>query len=44
VGYNGVCSLEYESFPPRGTKPGIKEWEVAESIGYFKGLMKAVQG
>jgi sugar phosphate isomerase/epimerase len=44
VGYTGVCSLEYESFPPRGTKPGIKEWEVAESIGYFKGLMKAVQG
>ena len=44
VGYSGVCALEYESFPPRGTKPGIKEWEVAESVGYFKGLMKAVQG
>ena len=41
VGYTGVCSLEYESFPPKGTKPGIKAEDVAESIGYFKGLMKA---
>jgi sugar phosphate isomerase/epimerase len=41
VGYTGVCSLEYESFPPKGEKPGIKAEEVAESIGYFKGLMKA---
>ena len=39
VGYEGVCSLEYESFP----KHGIKAEEVAESIGYFKGLMKAVE-
>lgn len=44
VGYSGVCSLEYESFPPKGEKPGIKTDEVAESIGYFKGLMKAVEG
>ena len=44
VGYTGVCSLEYESFPPKGEKPGIKAEEVAESIGYFKGLMKAVAG
>ena len=41
VGYTGVCSLEYESFPPKGEKPGIKVEDVAESIGYFKGLMKA---
>ncbi len=41
VGYTGVCSLEYESFPPKGEKPGIKAEDVAESIGYFKGLMKA---
>jgi sugar phosphate isomerase/epimerase len=41
VGYTGVCSLEYESFPPKGEKPGIRAEEVAESIGYFKGLMKA---
>ena len=41
VGYTGVCSLAYESFPPKGEKPGIKAEEVAESIGYFKGLMKA---
>ena len=40
VGYTGVCSLEYESFPPKGEKPGIKAEDVAESIGYFKGLMK----
>ena len=44
VGYDGVCSLEYESFPPKGEKPGIKLDEVAESVGYFKGLMKAVEG
>ena len=44
VGYEGVCSLEYESFPPKGEKPGIKAEEVAESVGYFKGLMKAVAG
>ena len=43
VGYKGVCSLEYESFPPKGEKPGIKADEVAESIGYFKGLMKAAE-
>jgi sugar phosphate isomerase/epimerase len=41
VGYEGVCSLEYESFPPKGEKPGIKAEEIAESFGYFKGLMKA---
>lgn len=44
VGYDGCCSLEYESFPDKGVKPGIKETEVAESVGYFKGLMKAVEG
>ena len=44
VGYTGVCSLEYESFPPKGEKPGIKAEEIAESFGYFKGLMKAVEG
>ena len=44
VGYDGCCSLEYESFPPKGEKPGIKIDEVAESVGYFKGLMKAVEG
>lgn len=44
VGYDGCCSLEYESFPGKGVKPGIKETDVAESVGYFKGLMKAVEG
>ncbi len=44
VGYDGCCSLEYESFPPKGEKPGIKESDVAECVGYFKGLMKAVEG
>ena len=44
VGYDNCCSLEYESFPPKGEKPGIKADEVAESIGYFKGLMKAIEG
>ena len=44
VGYDGCCSLEYESFPAKGVEPGIKETEVAESVGYFKGLMKAVEG
>ncbi len=44
VGYDGCCSLEYESFPDKGVKPGIRETEVAESVGYFKGLMKAVEG
>lgn len=44
VGYDGCCSLEYESFPDKGVKPGIKEMDVAESVGYFKGLMKAVEG
>jgi sugar phosphate isomerase/epimerase len=43
VGYDGVCSLEYESFPPKGAKPGLKVDEIAESIGYFKGLMKAAE-
>lgn len=43
VGYEGVCSLEYESFPPKGAKPGVKTEEIAESIGYFKGLMKAAE-
>ena len=44
VGYDGCCSLEYESFPPKGETPGIKESDVAECVGYFKGLMKAVEG
>ena len=44
VGYDNCCSLEYESFPPKGEKPGIKIDEVAESVGYFKGLIKAVEG
>ena len=44
MGYDNCCSLEYESFPPKGEKPGIKADEVAESIGYFKGLMKAIEG
>ena len=44
VGYTGCCSLEYESFPGRGVKPGIKENDVAECVGYFKALMKAVEG
>ena len=44
VGYDGCCSREYESFPPKGEKPGIKESDVAECVGYFKGLMKAVEG
>lgn len=44
VGYDGCCSLEYESFPPKDFKPAIKEIDVAESIGYFKGLMKAAEG
>ena len=44
VGYTGCCSLEYESFPGKGVKPGIKENEVAECVGYFKALMRAVEG
>ncbi|MBQ4198957.1 MAG: sugar phosphate isomerase/epimerase [Kiritimatiellae bacterium] len=44
VGYAGCCSLEYESFPRKGSKPGIKEMDVAECVGYFKGLMKAAEG
>lgn len=50
VGYTGCCSLEYESFPPNPPKggtakdPAIYESEIAESFGYFKGLMKAVEG
>jgi len=44
TGYDNCCSLEYESFPEKGTKPGIKESDVAESVGYFKGLMKAAEG
>ena len=44
VGYAGCCSLEYESFPPKGAKPGIKENDVAECVGYFKALMKAAEG
>ena len=44
VGYDGCCSLEYESFPDKGVEPGIKETDVAECVGYFKGLMKAVEG
>jgi len=44
VGYAGCCSLEYESFPGKGAKPGVKLDEIAESIGYFKGLMKAAEG
>lgn len=48
VGYTGCCSLEYERFPGRPAKgktgPGVYEEEIAESIGYFKGLLKAVEG
>lgn len=44
VGYDGCCSLEYEYFPPKDVKPGVKIEEIAESIGYFKGLMKAAEG
>ena len=44
VGYDGCCSLEYESFPAKGVEPGIKETDVAECVGYFKGLMKAAEG
>jgi len=44
VGYTGCCSLEYESFPGKGVKPGIKELDVAECVGYFKALMKAAEG
>ena len=44
VGYDGCCSLEYESFPAKGVEPGIKETDVAECVGYFKGLMRAVEG
>ena len=38
VGYSGCCSLEYE----RDFKDNLAG--VAESIGYFKGLIKAVEG
>ena len=44
VGYSHVCSLEYEAFPAKDVKPGIKAEEVAESVGYFKGLMAAARG
>ncbi len=44
VKYTGCCSLEYESFPGKGVKPGAKMADIAESIGYFKGLMKAAEG
>jgi len=47
VNYTGCCSLEYERFPgkPKDGKPapGVYEDEIAESIGYFQGLMKAVE-
>ena len=38
VNYTGVCSLEYE----RDFKDNLAG--VAESVGYFKGLIKAVEG
>ena len=44
VGYTGCCSLEYESFPGKNVKPGIKELDVAECVGYFKALMRAAEG
>lgn len=44
IGYAGCCSLEYESFPAKDVKPGVKIDEIAESVGYFKGLMKAAEG
>lgn len=44
MGYTGCCSLEYEAFPAKGVKPGVKLGDVAESVGYFKGLMKAAEG
>ncbi len=40
INYTGVCSLEYEAFPHSGTN----FQEIAESYGYFKGLMKAAEG
>ena len=43
VGYTGCCSLEYESFPAKGVRPGIKYDDIAESVGYFQGLMKAAE-
>jgi len=44
VGYAGCCSLEYESFPGKDAKPGVRLDDIAESVGYFKGLMKAAEG
>ncbi|MGN0853815.1 MAG: sugar phosphate isomerase/epimerase family protein [Kiritimatiellia bacterium] len=48
VNYTGCCSLEYESFPKKPAKGefdvGVHESEIAESIGYFKGIMKAIEG
>ena len=38
VNYTGCCSLEYE----RDFKDNLAG--VAESIGYFKGLIKAIEG
>ena len=35
--------MEYESFPAKGVKPGVKIDDVAESVGYFKALMKAAE-
>lgn len=47
VNYTGCCSLEYERFPARPAKGqpdvGVYEEEIAESVGYFKGLMKAAE-
>ena len=43
VGYTGCCSLEYESFPAKGVKPGVRYDDIAESVGYFQGLMKAAE-
>ncbi len=36
IGYNGVCSLEFEK-DPDNPLPGV-----AESIGYFRGVLAAL--
>ena len=33
-----------EALRAKGVEPGIKETDVAECVGYFKGLMKAAEG
>lgn len=48
VNYTGVCAIEYEAFPPKPKDkaqkdPAIYENQLAESIGYFRGIMDCIR-